>query len=430
MTRSGAAAEGASPAAPRRARVARALGLDGRGLVTWGLALAASLGLGLGAAAAPAPAPTPRPSASPASPGAERAEAETSPAPPPLPPGLNEARLAAVEHAISAGMLRLGIPGLTAALAHATAPDVVWSEGYGLSDVENDVPALPLTAYRLASLSKPITAIAVMQLAEQRRLDLDAPIQRYVPSFPEKPWPVTARRLLSHQGGVRHVADEEWGSTRHYRSVAAALDVFKDDPLLAQPGTRAIYSTYGYNLLGAAVEGVTGGSYLAYVRDAVLQPAGADGIRDDDPYDLVRHRAHGYRRERDELRNAILADTSNKVPGGGLLGTAGDMARVGAALLAHRLVQPATLRAMFEPQKLADGRPTEYTLGLRATTRRNRREIWHHGGQPRVSNLLYMVPARGLVIVLLCNLEGVAPGLLDLARELADLVLEVPVLRR
>lgn len=388
-----------------------------------GAVLALGLALAPGARGAQAPPPAPRPSPSPA------AEATPTP-PPPLPPGLNEARLAAVEHAVGAGMLRLGIPGLTAALAHATAPDIVWSEGYGLSDVENDVPALPATAYRLASLSKPITAVAVMQLAEQERLDLDAPIQRYVPAFPEKSWPVSARRLLCHQAGVRHVADDEWGSTRHYTSVSAALEVFKDDPLQSQPGTRALYSTYGYNLLGAAVEGATGSAYLEHLRAAVLEPAGADGIRDDDPFDLVRHRAHGYRRERGELRNAILADTSNKVPGGGLLGTAADVARFGAALLAGRLVKPATLKRMFEPQRLADGRPTEYTLGFRATLRRNRREIWHHGGQPRVSNLIYLVPERGLVVVLLSNLEGVAPGLLDLARELADLVLEAPVLRR
>ncbi len=374
-----------------------------------------------------AQAPPARPSALPAAPAAD-AQPDAPPAP--LPPGLNEPRLIAVENAIAAGMLRLGIPGLSAAVAHVSAPDVVWSRGYGLADVENDVAASAESAYRLASLSKPLTAIAVLRLAEQRRLDLDDPIQRHVPAFPEKAWPVSARQLLRHAGGVRHVADDEWGSTRHYTSVTAALDIFKDDALLFQPGTRALYSTYGYNLLGAAVEGAAGQSYLDYLREAVLQPAGADGIRDDNPFVLVRHRAQGYRRVQGELRNAILADTSNKIPGGGLLGSAGDVARVGASLLAGRLLKPATLRSMFEPQKLSDGRSSDYTLGFRATLRRGRREIWHHGGQPRVSNLLYLVPERGLVVVLLCNLENVAAGLLDLARELADLVLEAPALRR
>lgn len=379
-------------------------------------------------AGAQRPAATPAPDATPFALPSATPEPTPEP-PPPLPPGLNDARVAAVENAVAATMARLGIPGVSVAVAHASAPEVVWSRGYGLADVENDVPATAATAYRLASLSKPITAVAVLQLSEQGRLDLDAPIQRYATAFPEKPWPVTARRLLGHQGGVRHVADEEWGSTRHYESVSAALEVFKDDALVARPGTRALYSTYGYNLLGAAVEGASGAGYLEYVHEHVLGPAGADGIRDDDPFDLVRHRAHGYRRVRGELRNAILADTSNKVPGGGLLGTASDMARFGAALLSGRLLKPATLKALFEPQKLLDGRSTEYTLGLRATKRRNGREIWHHGGQPRVSNLIYMLPDRGFVVVLLCNLESVSADLLDLAREIADLVLDAPVLR-
>lgn len=389
----------------------------------------ASSTLLLGSVVGAAQAPAPRPGVAPASPGpAVSGLLELAPAP--LPPGLNEARLIAVENAIAAGMVRLGIPGLSAAVAHVSAPEIVWSRGEGLADVENDVAARAETVYRLASLAKPLTAIAVMQLAEQRRLDLDAPIQRYVPVFPEKAWPVSARQLLCHQGGVRHVAEQEWGSTRHYSSVLAALDVFKDDALLFQPGTRALYSTYGYNLLGAAIEGASGQSYLDALRESVLQPAGAEGIRADSPFALVRHRAQGYRREQGELRNAILADTSNKIPGGGLLGSAGDVARVGASLLAGTLLKPVTLRAMFEPQRLIDGRRTEYTLGFRATERRGRREIWHHGGQPRVSNLLYLVPERGLVVVLLCNLENVAPGLLDLARELADVVLDAPVLRR
>src|SRR5207248_1189335 len=84
---------------------------------------------------------------------------------------------------------------------------------------------------------------------------LAAPIQKYVPSFPEKPWPITARQLLCHQAGIRHEADEEWGSTKHYTNLDDALLMFKDDPLGFPPGTKAEYSTFGFNLLGSVVEG-------------------------------------------------------------------------------------------------------------------------------------------------------------------------------
>ena len=117
------------------------------------------------------------------------------------PPPLSAAQVKAVESAIEAFLAEKKVPGATAAVV--ADKRVRWTRGFGLSDVENGVPAKAETMYRLASLSKPITATAVMQLTEDGRLDLDAPIRRYVPAFPEKPWPVTPRQLLAHLGGIR-----------------------------------------------------------------------------------------------------------------------------------------------------------------------------------------------------------------------------------
>jgi len=331
--------------------------------------------------------------------------------------------------ALDAALLRaqktLAIPGLTAAAA--VGGEVVYSQGLGLADVENSVPASVDTVYRIASLAKPITATAVMQLVERGRLDLDAPVQRYVPAFPEKPWRVTPRLLLSHQGGLRHVADSEWGSTRHYASLGDALECFKDDALDYEPGTRCQYSTYGYNLLGSVVEGAAGQAYMEYVREQVLEPAGMAATRLDDVRTVIPHRARGYvRTASGEIANAILADTSNKVPGGGLASTAPDMARFGTALVSGRLLKPETFHAMLAPQKTRDGKPTAYGLGFRVGSWKGRPEAWHHGGQPQVSTLLYLRPAQGITVAILCNLEGVAPALLDLAREIAGLLPPAP----
>src|SRR5262245_27709804 len=114
---------------------------------------------------------------------------------------------ASAEEAIGRAMKAKGIPGLSAAVL--LAGEIRWAKGYGLSDLENDVPTVPATLFRLASVSKTLTAVAVMQLAERGKLDLDAPIQKYCPKFPEKPWPVTARELLAHLAGVRHYNDAE-----------------------------------------------------------------------------------------------------------------------------------------------------------------------------------------------------------------------------
>jgi serine beta-lactamase-like protein LACTB, mitochondrial len=330
----------------------------------------------------------------------------------------------AVRNTVLEEMGRRGIPGLSLAVVEGGV--VRYEAGFGFADVENGVRAKPETVYRLASVSKPITAVAVLKLHEQGRLDLDAPVWRYCPDYPEKPWPVTARELLCHQGGIRHYRPDEPTVTRRFASFAESLSLFRDDPLLHEPGTAVRYSTYGYNLLGCAAAGAAGTSFLALLQEAVLEPAGMASTRDDDLRDLIPNRAQGYVRDAEgRLRNSALADMSYKVPGGGLCATAGDVARFGSALVSGRLLQPATLDLMLTRQKTRDGRLTGYGLGLAVAERNGRLEASHQGGQERVSTVLYLaadrtVADRGRAIAILTNLEGVQPQILALARTLAD----------
>ena len=327
--------------------------------------------------------------------------------------------MAAIDTLVTAFMARHGVPGLSAAVA--LGPERVWARGYGLADVENNVAVSERSMFRLASISKVVTATAVLQLVEREKLDLNAEVQRYVPAFPEKDWPVTSRQLLAHQAGLRHWREDEWRLTRRFASLNEALELFKDDPLLFEPGTRALYSSPGYNLLGNAIEGASQRSYLDYVRENVFAPAGMSSAREDDLLDIIPNRAQGYTKGPDgQLRNSVPSDTSAKIPGGGLTATAPDVARFGAALMAGQLVQRSTLMRMCTAQRTRAGKPTEYGLGLRVTERNRQLECWHQGGQPRVSTMLYLRPARNVSVALLCNLEGVSMQLLDLAREVAD----------
>jgi len=350
------------------------------------------------------------------------AAALAQPAPVPFPAGLAPARVQAVESAIGAAMSAHGIPGLSVSVV--TDGQLRWSGGYGQADLENAVPATPQTVYRLASVSKPIAAVAAMQLAEQGKLDLDAPVQRYVPSFPQKPWPVTTRLLLGHLAGIRHYADGEFESTRHYATLAEALDVFKNDPLAQEPGTKYLYSTYGYTLVGAVVEAASGVTFADYLRRNVFEPAGMAGARVDDVFEIIPHRAQGYQTgPAGGLLNSGLADTSYKVPGGGLCATAPDLARFAIALWKGALVRPETRRQMFASQRTRDGKSTGYGLGWALSADpRGRSEVFHRGAQQRVTSLLYMQPERGLGIVLFANLEGIGSHLFGLARQIADIL--------
>lgn len=338
--------------------------------------------------------------------------------------GLPADKLEKIEKAISTQITRLGIPGLSVAVV--VDQKLRWSNGYGLADVENYVPAKATTAYRLGSISKPITAAAVMQLAERGKLDLDAPIQKYCPAFPEKQWPVTARQLLAHLSGVRHYNSEaEFASTRHYNSVIEGLEMFKADPLLFEPGTKYSYTTHGYAVLGCAVEGASGMKFGDYVRDNVFKPAGMERIRIDNVTDIIPNRAQGYfKSQSGELRNSELADTSYKIPGGGFISTVGDLAKFAIAMQAGVLVKKETADQMWASQKTREGKATGYGLGWGVDSRNGMKEVHHGGAQQRVTTFLYTIPEKGLAVVLMTNLEGIGGGLASLSREIADIVVQ------
>jgi CubicO group peptidase (beta-lactamase class C family) len=182
------------------------------------------------------------------------------------------ALVARVDSVVQPLMAGARVPGL--AVAVAVDGVVRWERAYGYADLEQCVPVTRFTMFRLASVSKPVTAIAALQLAEQRKLDLDAPIQRLVPEFPETPTPITVRQLLAHTSGIRHYRGDEAMSTRQYASLASALAIFAGDSLVHPPGTAYAYSTYGYTLLGLAVERAAGQPFLEQLRTRVLEPAG------------------------------------------------------------------------------------------------------------------------------------------------------------
>ncbi len=362
---------------------------------------------------------------------AARVEAGGQPAAQPVVSAANSLEtetIEAIKAAVTGEMSRLGIPGLSLALAEAG--QVRHETAFGFADVENAVPARPETVYRLASISKPMTAVAVMKLAQDGRLDLDAPVTRYCTEFPEKSWPVTSRQLLCHQGGVRWYRPEEPPMTRRFASLAEGLAIFAGDPLAFEPGTKVLYTTYGYSLLGCAAAHAAGRAFLPLLQETVFGPAGMTSTRDDDLRDLIPNRAQGYVRDASgQLLNSALADTSYKVPGGGLCATAPDVARFGTALLSGQLVTKETLQRMLTRQKTRDGRVTGYGLGLALGSRGGRREAWHLGGQQRVSTVLYLRTDADQAVAILTNLENVQPELLDLARRVSDLATARTILR-
>jgi CubicO group peptidase (beta-lactamase class C family) len=316
-------------------------------------------------------------------------------------------------------MTQEGIPGLSVAVI--VDGDVVWSEGFGYADLENRVPATPLTRFRIGSISKPVTAEAVGLLVEQGRLDLDVPVQTYVPDYPRQRWPITTRQAAGHQAGIRHYdAPEEMLSSRHYGSVREELSIFEHDTLLFEPGTRYSYSSYGFNLVSAVVEGAAGQPFLAYMQRHVFAPLGLHSIVAGHVDSIIPWRARFYERGEDgRVTNAPAVDLSNKWAGGGFISDAEDIARFGWSHVAGGLLKPQTVTLLTTPQTLRSGQRTEYGLGwFSGTDSAGRHWYGHTGSSTGGRAVLVVFPEQRVVVAALANL-GQAPMSTQLASRLA-----------
>lgn len=309
------------------------------------------------------------------------------------------------------------IPGM--AVAVVKNGGVVFVQTFGLADIENDVPVTRKTVFRFASVSKPITAVAAMQLVESGRLSLDAKLPPLGMEVPAHQSDITVRQLLAHQSGLRHYQPRATREPlQHFTSLTDAFTEHAADPLAFQPGTRFSYSTYGYVALGCALENATGNSFLDQLRTSVFLPAGMTNARADHLYEIIPHRARGYFLSRNaQWRNSEPADNSGKIPGGGLVGTIDDLAAFAAALQNGKLLSAQTRDIMWTPQKLTDGTVTDYALGWHVGTQNGRREVYHSGSQAQASSYLYLQPEDQIAVIVLSNLEQV--DFLSLARQIA-----------
>jgi len=323
--------------------------------------------------------------------------------------------IAASRDAVRRIMTEASVPG--ASVAVGIGERIVWSEGFGWADLEQRVPVTPLTRFRVGSVSKTMTATGLGLLVERGELDLDAPVQTYVPDFPEKRWPITTRQLGGHLAGMRHYRGNEMLSAVRYETVADGLDIFEDDSLLFEPGSDYSYSSYGWNVVSAVMEGASGTDFLTFMRDEVFEPLGLRHTVPDRNDAIVPDRTRFYELGDDgALVNAPYVDNSYKWAGGGFLSTPEDLVRFGQAHLAPGFLKAETLAVLQTAQAKADGSSTEYGIGW-GTGRQDDGDatLSHSGGSVGGTTLLLLVPDHGLVVAGVVNMSGPA----------SDMVVEV-----
>jgi len=301
------------------------------------------------------------------------------------------------------------IPGLSIGFMK---DDFVWTKGFGYAELENKTPATASSAYRLASVTKPMTAVAVLQLLEKGKIDLDAEVQKYVPYFPRKRWPITVRQLLGHLGGISHYKDYDVeGHIKMHKDTREAIAIFENFDLAAEPGTKYNYSSYGYNLLGAVIEGAAKQSYGDYMRENIWGPLGMNNTHMDSPDEIIPGRVKGYRLIDGEIKHSEFIDISSRFAAGGTRSTVIDLLKFAKGIIDGKLLSQQTMDQMFTSMATKEGRSTNYGMGLGIGPVNGRFCVNHSGGQAETRTWLLIFPRENFAIAAGCNFEHGNPRL-------------------
>ncbi|HEU5217246.1 MAG TPA: serine hydrolase domain-containing protein [Gemmatimonadales bacterium] len=311
----------------------------------------------------------------------------------------------------------------SAAIAVVRDERVIKVAGYGRSRLELNAPAGPHTVYEIGSITKQFTAEAVLLLVAEGKVDLQAPISRYLPTVPDAWRAITVRHLLTHTSGL-----PDWegpGLLDFHREYTAAeyIQLIGSHPLDFEPGAQWSYTNSAFPLLGLMIEAVTGRPYERFVTSRILEPAGMTESRFRHPAEVVPNRAAGYIDSAGRFRNGEPLRPRLLAPNGGILSTAGDMARWDIALSRGAILPQTTLDQMAAPVRLNDGRTFSVGMGWFLDSFRGHRFLLHNGSTAAgFSSVIYRYPGDRLFVVVLMNIDR--GGLVNqLATAIADLVL-------
>lgn len=292
----------------------------------------------------------------------------------------------------------------------AKGDQVLFAKGYGLANVEHDVPNTPKTKFRLGSITKQFTAMAILILQEQGKLSVDDLISKHVDGCPDAWKDVTIHHLLTHTSGIPSFTSlPGYGASMPLpSSPKQTLDRVRDMPLEFTPGEKFVYSNSGYVLLGRIIEKVSGKPYEHFLPEIIFEPLGMKDTGYDFPAKIVPHRAAGYRRIGDQLANAAFLDMTIPHAAGALYSTVEDLHRWSVALDEGKLISSGAYEKMHTPAK------GSYAYGWIVDKQFEKTRVGHGGGINGFSTYIARIPEEKLCVVVLSNVEGAASGTLGM----------------
>jgi CubicO group peptidase (beta-lactamase class C family) len=311
--------------------------------------------------------------------------------------------------------------GLSA--GYAVNGNTVWKNSAGFACKKGKTKFTSSTLTRIASIAKPFTAVAVMQLVEQGLLDLDEPIVNYLNDFPEDKKQITLRQLLGHTAAIsQYYGKKEFENQKYYANLNDAMKVFINRPTAYQPGTQFRYTSYGYVVVGRIIEVVSNMNYEDYMQNNIFNKAEMKHTGVENSQSSYENKACLYHKKKRRGRKAKAYDLSNRVPGGGFYSTLDDLLKFGNALLEEKLITKESLELMKVYQDVSYS-DNKYGLGwyLYGTAPHEDAIIGHGGAHTGCTSQLLIVPETNTVAVVLSNTSNNSDDIFNLTSSLISL---------
>jgi D-alanyl-D-alanine carboxypeptidase len=305
---------------------------------------------------------------------------------------------------------------------------VIFRRGYGIANLELNVPIRPEMVFRLASVTKQFTAVAIMLLVEQGKLSLQDDIKKFLPDYPTGERKITIENLLTHTSGVKEYTDKLWPTRmREDLRLERLIDVFKNEPLEFPPGTKQSYSNSNYILLGAVIEKASSTPYRQFVEDNIFKPLAMKHSYYEGIQEVIPDRVAGYVKDSGAYFNAPYFSTNQLYAAGALCSSVDDLALWDAATYSEKLLKRGSWERIFTPYKLADGKMSDFGFGWALSRFEGRTIASHTGGAPGFTAYVLRLPEDRVYVAILSN-DWRAPVQPEyVAKRLAALAIGKPI---
>ena len=336
----------------------------------------------------------------------------------------SDKQLSAAFDTLLSAVFKSNGPGATAIVSRKG--QVIYKKAFGMADLELNVPMNTENIFRIGSISKQFTAVAILQLAEKGKLTLQDDIKKFIPDYPTHGYTITVEHLLTHTSGIKSYTGMKGFEEMMRKDMKPMeiIDVFKNQPMEFAPGTQWNYNNSGFLLLGYIIEKVSGKSYEEYVMENLFAPAAMTNSGYGNENRIIKNRAKGYQKPKDNFENADYLSMTLPYAAGSLISTVEDLWKWNQAVHSYKLVSKASLDKAFTDYKLSTGKPAHYGYGWFFSDVQGNSTIEHGGGINGFLTDAIYVPAEDIFVAVFSNCNCNPPG--DLGPKMAALTMGKP----